>query len=179
MEKAKDQAQGVVLDTRTVVDWLYRTGEDTRDELQKGLEAAKEDIQRAMGCIKDEVNKLNRVAAMATNNMGGMEDCQENWVPGGATYAEVLNRHLPAAHISTLTRSQVKDRQVLIDKDPVAESNQLAALNKHELVAKANKAIACMTTQLSQGPAELRVVGAKKLNNGGVVYELYNPETAR
>src|SRR5882724_13430043 len=34
-----------------------------------------------------------------------------------------------------------------------------------------------MSTQLHQGPAEPRVVGAKKLNNGGVVYELDEPET--
>jgi len=79
----------------------------------------------------------------------------------------VLNNHLLAAHLSTLTRSQVKDRQVLIDKDPAAKSNQLAALNERELVAKANEAIAHMTAQLPQGPTEPRAVGAKKLNNGG------------
>jgi len=34
-----------------------------------------------------------------------------------------------------------------------------------------------MATQLPQGPVEPRAVGANKLNNGGVVYELDKPET--
>jgi len=72
----------------------------------------------------------------------------------------------------------VKERQVLIDKDLAAKANQLADLNECELVAKANKALALMATQLPQGPAELRAVGAKKLNNGGIVYEPDKMETA-
>src|SRR5882724_12064376 len=35
-----------------------------------------------------------------------------------------------------------------------------------------------MSAQLHQGPAEPRAVGAKKLNNGGVMYELNEPETS-
>ena len=125
------------------------------------------------------MSKLNGLAEAATNTVGGTEDCQDNRVPGRATYVDTVNRHLAAAHLSTLARSQVKDRKVLIDKDPAAKLNQLVALNECELVAKANEAITRMSSQLSQGPTEPRAVGAKKLNNGGVVYELYNPETAR
>ena len=72
----------------------------------------------------------------------------------------------------------MKDRQVLIDKDPAAESNQLAGLNECELVAKANEAITHMVTKLPQGPPEPRAVGTKKLNNGGIVYELDKSESA-
>ena len=81
------------------------------------------------------------------------------------------------AHLSTLARSWVKDRQVLIDKDLAAKMNRLVDLNEHELVAKANEALTHMAAQLPQGLAELRVVGEKKLNNGGVVYELDKSET--
>ena len=72
MDKVANQAQGMVSDTRTVADWLYRTGEEMRDELKKGMDMAKEDIQRAMECFKDEVSKLNKAAASATNGMGDM-----------------------------------------------------------------------------------------------------------
>jgi len=106
MEKAVNQVQGVASDTRTAADWLYRRGEDMRDELKKGLETAKEDIQKATECIKDEVSKLNGPAATATNTVGGMEDHQDNGVSGHATYADVLNRHLLAAHLSTLARPE-------------------------------------------------------------------------
>ena len=69
------------------------------------METAKEDIQRAMECIKDEVSKLNGLAEAATNKAGGTEECQVNGAPGQATYADAVNRNLPVAHLSTLARS--------------------------------------------------------------------------
>jgi len=123
MDKVANQAQGMVSDTRTVADWLYRTGEEMRDELKKGMDMAKEDIQRATESFKDEVSKLNEAAASATNGMDDMGGCQNDGELGLATYADTLNRWLPVAHLSTLARSQVKERQVLIDKDLVAELN--------------------------------------------------------
>jgi len=56
------------------------------------------------------------------------------------TYAEALNRQLPATHLSMLTRMQIKEKQVLIDKDLSAETNQLSDLTEFKLVAKANEA---------------------------------------
>ena len=66
---------------------------------------------------------------------------------------------------------------MLVDKDPEVESNQLDGLNECELVAKAKKSLVHMTAQLQQGPAEPRVVRAKRLHNGMVVYELNKLET--
>ena len=45
-------------------------------------------------------------------------------------------------------------------------------------MAKANEALAHMATQLPQSSSQLREVGARKLNNSGVVYELDKPEMA-
>jgi len=100
LEKAVDQAQGTALDTRSAADQLYRMGEDTRDEIQKGLETAKEDIQRATECIKDEVSKLKGLAEAATNTAGSTEEGQDNGATGWATYADAVDRHLPAAHLA-------------------------------------------------------------------------------
>jgi len=142
------------------------------------METAKDDIQRVTETLKDEVGKLNEVVAMAPTGTGEVGGCQHDGAHGGITYTDVLNRQLPAAHLSTLARGWVKDRQVLIDKDPVAELNQLACLNECELVAKANEALTHMATKVQQGLEELREVGAKKLNNGGIVYNLDKMETA-
>jgi len=71
MEKAADQAQGAASDTRMAVDCMYRTGEDTRDELQKGVEAASEEIQRATKCLKAKVSKLIENTATASNEVSG------------------------------------------------------------------------------------------------------------
>jgi len=93
-------------------------------------------------------------------------------------YTDTLNRWLPSDHLSTLARAGVKERQVLIDKDPVVKQNHLDGLNEQELVAKANEALAYMADQLPQSPSQPRVVGARKLSNSGVVYELDKLETA-
>src|SRR5882724_4891904 len=52
MEKAANQAQGAALDTRMAADRMYRMGEETRDKLQKGAEAASEEMQRATKYLK-------------------------------------------------------------------------------------------------------------------------------
>jgi len=76
-----------------------------------------------------------------------------------------------------LSRSQVKERQVLIDRDPT-DISHLQDLTKHELVAKANKALARMVSQLALSLNDPKAVEAKKLCNGGVVYELNSTEAA-
>jgi len=72
----------------------------------------------------------------------------------------------------------VTERQVLIDKDPQAGSNQLDALNEQELVAKANEALNKMAGQVSHGPSDPKALGVMRLRNGGIVYELNIPQTA-
>jgi len=39
-------------------------------------------------------------------------------------------------HLSTLARMQVKEKQLLVDKDPTVNSNPIQGLTEHELVAK-------------------------------------------
>jgi len=70
MDHVADTAQEAVEDTRKAADHLYRTGEETRDELQKGLETAKDDLLKTMGDIKDSISKLTEAAA-AANSTGG------------------------------------------------------------------------------------------------------------
>jgi len=70
MDHAANVMQVAVKDTRMVVDWLYRTGEEMRDELQKGIELVKEDLQKLVEDIKDKVSKLTRLVTAAASNMG-------------------------------------------------------------------------------------------------------------
>ena len=72
MEKAANQAQGTASETRTAADHMYRMGEDTRDELQKGVEVASEEIQRATECLKAKVSKLIENAATVSNEVSGL-----------------------------------------------------------------------------------------------------------
>ena len=96
----------------------------------------------------------------------------------GTTYADALNRQFPTSHAGTLAQSRARNRQVLVDKTPDATDNHLDSLNEETLAEKVNKAITKMMRQMGQHPNEVKVIGAKKLQNSGVVYKLNNPEAA-
>ena len=70
MDHMVDTVQEAMEDTRKVMDCLYRTGEETRDKLQKGLETTKDNLLKTMEDIKDGINKLTEAAA-AANSTGG------------------------------------------------------------------------------------------------------------
>jgi len=94
--------------------------------------------------IKDEVSKLTGVAAKTTNNAGGMSIQYQNLGVIHTTYTEVLKIQLPTTHLGMISRTQFKERQVLINKDPSVDTSQLQDLTEHELLAKANKALMTM-----------------------------------
>jgi len=68
---------------------------------------------------------------------------------------------------------------VLIDKDPVATTNNLDALTEKELVSKANEALEKMDNSGKLRLESTRMTGAKKLRNSGVTYELCSMEAAK
>jgi len=91
--------------------------------------------------------------------------------------------HLPECQVPQHTPQHAsqdvsRERQVLIDKDPQVGSNQLNALNEWELVAKANEVLNKMVGQASHGPSDLKALGAMRLQNGSIVYELDSPKMA-
>jgi len=57
-----------------------------------------------------------------------------------------------------------------------AATNHLDGLDEGGLVEKANEAMAKMVRQGRWHPTEVKVIGAKKLQNGGVLYKLNNWE---
>jgi len=71
MDHVMDTMQEAVEDTRKAADHCYRTGEETRDKLQKGLETTKDDLLKTAEDIKDGISKLTEAAA-AANSAGGM-----------------------------------------------------------------------------------------------------------
>jgi len=61
----------------------------------------------------------------------------------------------------------------------MASSNNFDRLNERELVTKANEALDKMKEGHELGPKGTKVVGARKLRKGGVIYELNSAEAAR
>jgi len=165
------------VETRSAADRLYRTGEEVRDEIQKAMEEAKEELQKMTKTVKEEVSKITDGVRLAVVTMAA--SMWERYVAATpASYAEALSARLPLVHPNTLAQYWIRERQVLVDRDPGVVATQLEVLNECELVVKANEAIVAITSWASQGMDEARVVGARQLRNGGVLYELNNAKAA-
>jgi hypothetical protein len=143
-------------DVRKAADRLYRTGEDTRDEILKSVES------------------LNTLADRSDPNPLQPQPSNQP-----LSYAAAASRQLPLSHPSTLARSRVRECQVLIDKNPNSEAYQLADLNERELVAKANEAMELMCKESPDEGEGAKAIGAKKLRNGGIVFELSSKEASQ
>src|SRR5882724_1781417 len=130
MDKLANLAEAAISDTGLAVDWLYRTGEEMRDKLQQGMETAKEDIQKITESLHNNISKLMEAAVRSTS--GNAREATHHQEEGltYTTYAEALNNQLPALHLSTLTRSRFKERQVSIDTDPSTEPNHIRELTE-------------------------------------------------
>jgi len=58
-------------------------------------------------------------------------------------------------------------------------TNSPINLDEGKLVEKANEAVTKMSSKSGRPTTDIRVVGAKKLQNSGIIYELNNPESAQ
>lgn len=71
---------------------------------------------------------------------------------------------------SLLSRAADCEKQVLIDKAPDAAANGMEIFSEKEAVAKAN--IGCKIVGIEETPIGITFVGANKLRNGGVRFQL-------
>jgi hypothetical protein len=133
------------------------------DEMTDALREATYDTIRAADAAADAIES-------ATRNDGRQTIAQ------GSTYAAALKGTVPLAHPNTLARAKARSCQILVDKDPNSGTSSLTELTELELVAKANEAVEHMETQ--ESGKEVRFVGAKKLTNGGIVFDMGTPEAA-
>jgi len=131
--------------------------------------------------VPEKTNKLDEAVTITINNTGKGVASNRSLGMGRThitTYADTLNSWLPAAHLNRLTKTQIRARQVLIDKGLAVDTNQGQELTEQELVCKANEALTRMDTHLGHSLSDPKAIGAKKLHNGGVVLELSSLEVA-
>jgi hypothetical protein len=95
------------------------------------------------------------------------------------TYATITQQQDPPAHAaSVITRGEITDKQILIQKDPNTTNNTLESLSEKDLVAKANTTLDLMGIEAADKPPGMTFVGAKKLHNGNVLYQLNSRDAA-
>jgi len=182
MEHSAEMVQDSVMGMREAATMMYNMWEEVRDKMQRVVDATKEELVRTVEELREEIFKVVRVVGGSLSASGEWDD--SGMADGHTTtgrsmlYVADLNNRLPSTHPSLLARMRLRERQVLIDKYPQAGSNHLDVLNEQELVAKANEAISGLKGQPGAEANKVRALGAKRLHNGGVVYELDSPETA-
>jgi len=147
VKQAAEAAHATIMDSRQAVNMIFNMCEDVRDEVYKATESLKDEVQKAGEGVRDEVHKVVEELSVVVPTAAAME-MGTSYAHGGSgsrtTYTEALSRHLPLVHPNTLARTCIRERQVLVDKDPLVSTNHLDMLSKCKLIANANEAMVKM-----------------------------------
>ncbi|GBE78935.1 hypothetical protein SCP_0201320 [Sparassis crispa] len=143
--------------------------------LQK-LEAEHKNSAERASRLEQAVTKMiqtsEEIAKEHTNPVGAVPQ------PSGLTYAAAITQVLPTSHASTLACEDILASQILVD-GALAKNASRAMLTEEELLAKAEMAYSLMGIKASDAPPSFAFCSCKKLRNGGVVYNMNSPTSAK
>jgi hypothetical protein len=156
--------------------------ETMRDAVEHVTAAAKE-ITGKMDDFKDGFQETAEQLTQATQDFTektteSLATTTPHHTHQFTTYASVAQQQIPTAHASAITRGDITDKQILIQKDKEATDNALEPLSEKDLVVKANTTLDLMGMEADDKPPGTAFVGAKKLRNGNVLYQLSTREAA-
>jgi gas vesicle protein len=133
--------------------------ENMRDTVEHVTEAAKEITER-MDEFKEEFqgsteeilqvtqDLAEKTADNATERQGAPTQRMQQ-----PTYTTITQQQtIPAAHITVITRGEMSNKQILIQKDPNTTDNILDSLTEKDLVAKANTTLDLMGIEAKDCP---------------------------
>ncbi|KAJ7039793.1 hypothetical protein C8F04DRAFT_1178503 [Mycena alexandri] len=173
---------------------LRRRVEATSEEMKEGVREMAAQMAKQVGELKVVVSAASdaattaadgvqaAVAAVAevqaatktaTASMGEAQTASRVAPTGPRSYAAAAST-MTAEQAGVLARAARMRRQILIDKAADTVTSSLGTLSVLELKEKANIALSLMTEKL-EGAA---FVGARKLDNGGVVFDCADEKTA-
>jgi hypothetical protein len=95
------------------------------------------------------------------------------------TYATVTQQQGPPVHTaSVIARGEITNKQILIQKDPNITNNALKTLSEKDLVVKVNTTLDLMGIKAVDKLEGTTFVGAWKLHNGNILYQLNSKKAA-
>ena len=154
--------------------------ETMRDAVEHVTEAAKK-ITGKMEEFNDGFQETAEQLAQATQELTEKTTEktaeQENRPSTYAAAAAVQYQPHPI-HEEIITRGQTADKQILIQKDKNTTENALDSLMEKDLVAKVNTALDLMGIEGLDKPRHTTFIGAKKLRNGNILYQMNTKESA-
>ena len=145
--------------------------EDTLSYVEKFLQPIAESISAITDDLEGAAERAEEILSKGSQNTSH-STAQANSI----SYATALKGTIPFSHETTLSKARTRNCQILIDKDPLATNDPLKELNEIELVTKANEALDL--SKNSSTPLNSKFLGAKKLSNGGIVFDLNTANAA-
>jgi hypothetical protein len=159
VENMRDAVEHVTTATNTMTSKI--------DEVKDGLQETTEQLTQA-------TQELTEKTAESTNKT----QTDPTFASQPMTYAAATQQELHADHAEVITRGHTMDKQIMIQKDKDATDNALDSLTEKDLVVKANTALDLMGMAGTDKPRHTSFIGAKKLRNGNVLYQLNTKEAA-
>lgn len=179
---ASEIVQEVKSQLQEYLDTFVGNVDTMRDAVEHVTSAAKE-VTGKLNEFNDGFQVSAEHLAQATQDL--VDKTAENnttQMDRGATnqprsYANAIHQHqqqqqIPASHEYAIAKGNQAAKQFLIRKNPSATDNALDSLTELELVAKANTTIDLMDKTALEMPPDTVFVGARKLRNGNVLYQL-------
>ena len=130
-----------------------------------------------MGKMEELKQATQELAEKTLENNTAVQATALPWA-NPTTYAMAAQQHIPTALATVVTRGEASNKQMLIQRDLNSTDNMLYSLTEKELVAKANMALDLMGMQATDRPAGTTFIGAKKLRNGNILYQLNTQDVA-
>jgi hypothetical protein len=142
---------------------------DKMDEVKDGMQETMEQLTQAALEIVDKT----------TENPNFTMTCSEpTSQPRTYATATASQQDPHPDHAEVITRGYITDKQILIQKDKNATENMLDSRTEKDLVVKANTALDLMGISGMDKPQQTAFIGAKKLRNSNVLYQLNTEEAA-
>jgi hypothetical protein len=164
-EAAKGVGAAVKQHVERSLEPIFNRIEMAIDDAKTATEIAKETAEGACNLIEQLAGASRQHEHEGENRTGSV------------SYAAALKGNVPFSHPNNLAKAKAKAKQILIDTDPQGEQDTLNKLTEQELVAKANEAV--NNLEEDHELTSLAFIGAKKLANGGIVFDLDTEEAAK
>ena len=153
---------------RDVVEHITMATKEITGKMNNFKNGFQETVEQLTQVMQDFTKK-------ATENLTMTTPCH---MYQATTYTLAVQQQIPMAHASTVTRGDIADKQIIIQKDKDATDNTLGPISEKDLVVKANTTLDLMGIKAADKPLGTTFVGVKKLQNRSILYQLSTRDAA-
>ena len=170
LQEHLDSFTSNVENMRDAVEHVTTAAKNITNKLSDFNDGFQESAEHLAQATQELTDKTGTAEKMATaNNQANNAHSIDYYLK---TYANATKQHVPTSHEAIIAKGEQTAKQILIQKDPKSNDDTLGNLTEKELVAKANATLELMDTEPLEMPPGVVFVGAKKMRNGNILYQL-------